>query len=273
MQRWLIRAVSSVLSTIFYLLEELGHPITDSIFKLKDPPNTKKVLSKLRKEAEAVMDKAGGYSEKTGFTESEKALAKYYFLLKHYIAEFESCFGLVPPLQIFNEHRMALDHIIRARCASGTTTETENMEKAANHVVRGLLDILKLTCARQRGKILKRHKRFPQKLSVLGGNYVETFIELQDAAEKSMKDAKHSDCGLCVLGIPDMDDVVKKFITAFIAHDKWYQYQHDRIGYVLVRRLWYYTVRGGSVITAIIVTLIANHFFDIVGKAIKFFGW
>ena len=194
-------------------------------------------------------------------------------LLKHHIAEFESCFGLVPPLQIFNEHRMALDHVIRARCANGTAIETENMDKAANHIIRGLLDILKITCAQQRRKILEYHKRYPLKLSVLGEKYVKNFLEHQDIAEKCMNDAKHSDCGLCGFGISKMDDVVRKFITAFIAHNKWYQYQHEHIGYIFVRYMWSYAVKGGSLIVAVIVGLIANHFFDIVGLVMKILGW
>ena len=273
MPRWFLAAKLRVLSTIRLLLEEyVDHPVEETTFKLHGLPNTEQVLSELRGNAQVMMDKAGSYSENPGFTKSEKALAKYYFLLKHHIAEFESCFGLVPPLQIFNEHRMALDHIIRARCASGTAAETENMEKAANHVVRGLLDILKIACARQRKKILECHKHYPLKLSVLGEKYVKNFLEHQDMAEKCMNEAKHGDCGLCGFGIPDMDDVVKKFITAFIAHNKWHQYQNEHTGYIFVRYMWSHAVKGGSLIVAVIVGLIANHFFDIVGVVMKFFG-
>jgi hypothetical protein len=185
MKRWLLHAKLRVLSTIHLLLEEyIDHPVEETTFKLHCPPNTEKVLSELRENAQVMMDKAETYSKEAGFAKSEKALAKYYFLLKHHIAEFESCFGLVPPLQIFNEHRMALDHIIRARCANGTAIETENMDKAANHIIRGLLDILKITCAQQRKKILEYHRHYPLKLSVLGENYVKNFLERQDIAEK-----------------------------------------------------------------------------------------
>jgi hypothetical protein len=59
-----------------------------------------------------IIEKAKLYREKSSFQDLEKEIPYYYFILKNFIAVHESHFGTV---QVYNEHRMALDHFIRAK--------------------------------------------------------------------------------------------------------------------------------------------------------------
>jgi hypothetical protein len=279
MKKLFLRAKKSVLSKLSLWLEQTDYSVRESIFAINEKIRTSDVeeeLEKLRTEAETIINKAEEYRQAPGFMDEEKDLVYYYFLLKHYIAEYESYFDIVPPVQVFNEHRMTLDHFIRAKRAVHEKNREEDMNKATDHMLRGLLDILKLNCAGLRTKIVKRHAYIPHKVlgGVSNGEYIKEFIKLQNIAEDSINAAKRSDY------IQNGDDkkinLANKFIYAYIAHNRWYRFQFEHKGEVFFQYAWYYLIKGGTVVvsflTGIAAGLAANHFSDILAFLKGFFA-
>jgi hypothetical protein len=248
-----------VLSKLNLLLGRIDYFIIDRIFAINQCLKTNST-GNLYAKADEVINEAKKHSENPAFKQKERDFVYYYYLTKHYTAVFESFFGIIPPIQIFNESRMALDHIIRAR--EKEEDSAENMGKAANHALRGLLDILKLNCAGLRKKIQKEHKKYPSKLLglVSNGDYIKMFVELQNKAETSMFEAK--------LGESERikTDVAKKFIYAFEAHNEWLQFQQEYRGTVIAVYAKYRTIRAMSflfwAITSVITAVIACYIWE-----------
>jgi len=279
MKRLFFRAKISVLSQFSSWFERINHLLVESIFatskKIKTS-NVEKLLKELCENAEVIIERAERYSQNPNFMPNEKELAYYYFLLKHYGAVYESRFGLIPPIQVFNEHRMALDHFIRAKSYTDTDRE-KHIGKAADHILRGLLDILKLNCAELKKIISKRHASFS--LKILGGasdgEYIKEFVKLQNTAESKLYEAKCSEHNLEGIENPKIE-TVNKFIYAFVTHNEWHELQSKNMGALHFHRARYYAAKGitviGSFLIGIAAGVIANHFFDIFNVIAEWLG-
>lgn len=256
MKNLLLRVTRDILSKISVLLEKLNYRVQVRIFALykQIKPNN---IKKLRERADCVIRTAKQYSQTDSFTQDEQNLAYYYYLIKHYTAVYESYFGLVPPIQIFNEHRMALDHIIRAK---DHKHRAKNIEKATNHILRGLLDILKLSCAELKTTIQTEHNKYPPKVwgLVSDGEYIKNFFELQNTAENSMCDAKCSDYRLSGIDCQDTN-IVDKFIYALEAHNEWRLFQIANRGKATISYAWYHIIKGSSFAVAVGIGLCVNY--------------
>jgi hypothetical protein len=77
----------------------------------------KNALDKLFLSSDIIIERAKEYAKKSSFSESEKEIPYYYFIVKNFIAEHESRFGTIP-IQVHNEHRMALDHRAFTPCVA-----------------------------------------------------------------------------------------------------------------------------------------------------------
>lgn len=257
MRIFFLRITKFVLSWFNSLLRQIDYFIMDHLFLINQRLKTNAV-GNLHAKASNVIEEAKKHSENSVFEQKERDFVYYHYLMKYYTAVYESYFGIVPPIQIFNEHRMSLDHIIRAK----EKDTVENMGKATDHALRGLLDILKLNCAGLRKKIQKEHKKYPSKLLglVSNGDYIKMFVELQNKAETSMFEAK--------LGESERikTDVAKKFIYAFEAHDEWLQFQQEYRGTVIAVYAKYRTIRAMSflfwAITSVITAVIACYIWE-----------
>jgi len=223
-----------------------------------EPKKAKESLSKLFKSPELIIEKAREYSEKSSFKETEKEIPYYYFMVKHFIAEHESRFGTIP-IQIHNEHRMTLDHIVR----SGVSDCIGNMNKAIGHLRRALLDIIKLNCAGLRKEIDKRHNAIPKKALGLisNGDYIKNFIEKQNEAEDSLNEARCEDHKIG----NDIDaniEIVNLFIKAYIAHYEWYKYQYKNMGNALMIKTKYYVIAGYPLLISFVIGFVVNLIYD-----------
>lgn len=150
----------------------------------------KKALDELFLSPDTIIKKAKKYAEESSFTESEKEIPYYYLIVKIFIAEHESRFGTIP-IQIYNEHRMALDHLVRAK----KSYYDKNTKNAIGHLRRALLDIVKLNCAGLRREIDKRQATIPKKALGLisNGDYIKGYIDMQNEAEDLLNKASLSD--------------------------------------------------------------------------------
>jgi len=254
MRIFFLRITKFVLSWFNSLLRQIDYFIMDHLFLINQRLKTNAV-GNLHAKASNVIEEAKKHSENSVFEQKERDFVYYHYLMKYYTAVYESYFGIVPPIQIFNEHRMSLDHIIRAK----EKDTVENMGKATDHALRGLLDILKLNCAGLREKIQKEHKKYPPKALglVSDGDYIKKFAELQNKAEDYMFEAKLGDYNLEESGCRKIE-VANKFIYAFDAHDEWLQFQQGYWGKIIAGYAKYRMLSSGSFLFVIITGVIAG---------------
>jgi hypothetical protein len=92
-------------------------------------------LDKLFSSPNHIIEKAKKYQKDSLFKDLEREIPYYYFVLKNFIAVHESNFGTIP-VQIYNEHRMALDHFVRAK----TSNYKEHINSAIGHLRRAVLE-------------------------------------------------------------------------------------------------------------------------------------
>jgi len=252
----------SVLSKLSLWLGQIDYFVKERNFAINQKLKTSNV-GNLHAKAAEVINEAKKHSENPAFKCSENPIFEQkerdfvycHYLTKHYTAVFESYFETIPPIQIFNESRMALDHIVRAK----EKDSTENMGKAADHALRALLDILKLNCVGLRRKILKEHKKYPSRVLglVSNGDYIKKFAELQNKAEAYMFKAKRGDYNLDESGCRKIE-VASDFIHAFDAHDEWLQHQREHWSKIIAVYVKSRMISVGSFLFGIITSVIAG---------------
>lgn len=221
--------------------------IKDSLNKLLSSPNN-------------IIEKAKEYSEKSSFTESEKEIPYYYFIVKHFVAEHESRFGTIP-VQIYNEHRMALDHLIRAK----SNNYEGNINSTIGHLRRAVLDIIKLNCAGLRREIDKRQDSIPKKALGLisNGDYIKEYIKKQSEAEKELNEARCEDHKIGK-AVDINEEIINLFIKAYISHYEWYNFQYENMGNALFIKTKFYITTGFPLVISFLIGFAVNFVYDLV---------
>jgi hypothetical protein len=195
-------------------------------------PNVKEMLSVAFESADAFGREFNKYIEAVLQIKPEyekyREFLYYNFSLRYFVAYYESRFDTIP-LQVYNECRMTLDHFMRF--SIDEKDEGNNLNKALNHIRRGVLDILKLNCFWLQESLLREHKYAPRKALdfVSDGKYIKTFSELQIFAETALWEAKRKESEIC--SVPEINiRIVENFVEAFLAHLKWDEYQRGNVG-------------------------------------------
>jgi tetratricopeptide (TPR) repeat protein len=235
------------------------------------------LLDKILASKEEFLARAKKYSEIPELSAAEKELVYYYFLIKHFIAEHETR-AIEIPLQVFSEHRMALDHFIRAKISN----KDGNIDKAIGHLRRALLDSIKINSSKLKKEIEKRHEAIPKKSLGLisNGEYIKSFIKWQQQAEGMLNDAR---CEEYRLGnkVDENIDVVNLFIKAFLAHREWHKFQAENMGNTLYISATYYTIKGWTLLITSILSFFVgyasnfvydNSFAKLIEKILSFLG-
>jgi hypothetical protein len=220
---------------------------------------TEKALGELFSSPSYIIEKAKEYQKNSHFEGSEREIPYYYFVLKHFIAVHESHFGTIP-VQIYNEHRMTLDHFVRAR----TGNYEEHTNNAIGHLRRAVLDIIKLNCAGLRKKIDKRNHAVPEKALGLisNGEYIKSYVKKQNEAENLLNEARCEDHKIGK-DIAVNEEIVNLFIKAYIAHYEWYKFQSENMGNALFIKARYYTKTGWVLLVSFVAGLAVNFIYDL----------
>jgi hypothetical protein len=218
----------------------------------------KKALDELFLSPDTIIKKAKKYAEDSSFLESEKEIPYYYLIVKIFIAEHESRFGTIP-IQIYNEHRMALDHLVRAK----KSYYDKNTKNAIGHLRRALLDIVKLNCAGLRREIDKRQATIPKKALGLisNGDYIKSYIGMQNEAEDLLNKARSDDHKIGD-DIEINKSIVNLFVKAYVAHCDWYRFQAKNMGNALYIKTKYYIITGLPLIISFLLGLMVNYIYD-----------
>jgi hypothetical protein len=164
--------------------------------------------------------------------ETHRTLLYYNFSLRYFVAYYESRFDAIP-LQVYNEYRMAFDHFMRSFIVD-KSDKGDDWDKALNHMLRGILDILKLNCFWLREFILHQHKSIPRKALdfISNGEYIKIYSEFQVSAEFALWEAKRKESEIGSDSKKNLE-VVKDFINAFLAHMRWDEYQRENKGNIV----------------------------------------
>jgi len=218
----------------------------------------KKSLGELFSSPDYIIEKAKEYSENSSFSKSEKEIPYYYFIVKHFIAEHESRFGTIP-IQIHNEHRMTLDHLVRAK----KDNYEGNTKSAIGHLRRAVLDIIKLNCAGLRKEIDKRQNAIPKKALGLisNGDYIKDYMKKQNEAENLLNEARCEDHKIGN-DIEINEGVVNLFVKAYVAHYEWRKFQDENMGNALFIKTKYYAITGLPLLISFLVGFAVNFIYD-----------
>ena len=213
-------------------------------------------LDNLFRSADSIIECAKQYCQRSHFQNEDREIPYYYYLLKSLVAQHEARFGTVS-IQVFNEHRMALDHFIRANEIDAD--HKEQVKSAIGHLRRGVLDVTKLNCEGLRAMIFKRHRVVPPKALGLisNGEYIKKFTEKQVIAENELVNARTND-GKIGSNIDKDEDIINNYIRAYIAHLDWYNYQSENLGNALFIRARYYLAAGWPFLIALAVAIIGS---------------
>jgi len=262
MRNFILRVERRILLLLSNWVDYLGNFALKRIFKINNKLITAKykyITDKILSTKGELLAKAKKHIEKPNFSEQEKELVYYYFLVKHLIAEQEGR-SVEIPLQVFSEHRMALDHFIRAKISDDEKNIISNTDKAIGHIRRALLDIIKLNCSVFKMEIEKKHETVPKKSLGLisNGEYIKEFINMQQQAETLLNEAR---CEEYSLGneVKENIKVVDLFINAFLAHREWHKFQANNMGNALYICSRYYVIKGWPLVVTSIVSFVVGY--------------
>ena len=236
--------------------------------KTNDDKKLKEDLEKCPDKYESIVLAADKFSENPNFSDNhQKEIAYYYFLVKYFTAVLEATSKTIP-LQVFNEHRMALDHFIRAKA----NNDNDNIKSGKGHLYRALLDVLKLINAGLRNEIDKKQNSIPQKALGLisNGDYIKEYTSKKNEAEELLFDARCEDYKIGN-DYTENKEVANRYIKAYIAHREWHKYQTDNMGNVLAIKTRYYMLKGLPVITTSIISLIIGILLEHYKQILDFF--
>ncbi len=258
MQDLFLRIERKILLFLSILIGSLGNFTAKRLFKINDkliPARYKDLLEKILASKDDLLDKAKKYREIPNLSDTEKEVVYYYFLIKHLIAEHEAR-SVKIPLQVFNEHRMALDHFIRAKIGNSEG----NTDKAIGHLRRALLDSIKINCSEFKKEIEKKQAAVPRKSLGLisNGEYIKGFFKWQQQAEGMLNDARRDEYKLGD-EIKENIEVVDLFINAFLAHREWHKFQTDNMGNILFISARYYAIKGWTLVFTSVVSFFVGY--------------
>lgn len=150
-----------------------------------------------------------------------KGIVSAYYLSRFFLAKFESIAHSLP-IQVMNEYRNSLDHVIRSFTAN-EDKEVMQLRKAEGHILRALGDSVKLTC-HELGQQIERQLSLhsARSLSLIdNGQFLAEVRSKQHRAEKLFEQAKILDVtrgSVDELGISA--DPLRGYIDAAFAYEE-----------------------------------------------------
>jgi hypothetical protein len=188
--------------------------------------------------------------------EKYRPLLEVYFLMKQATALYEAESKRLP-IQVFNDMRNALDHIVRSMLPKGSEQESRQLDKAEGHIQRAFLDTAKLLCAFFDESCNRRHRSFSaeQMAVASNGEYIREFTRLQYLSHAAFADAKLKDYEL---GGDDEVRVREKYVEAVLAHKRVYDYQKSNYHNLRWAKAKVTLLKGLSWLSAILASLVAG---------------
>lgn len=165
-----------------------------------------------------------------------KEVVEYYFMMKRALALAEA-YDKTASLQLANEMRNALDHMMRSlifyqdpsKPQPKEDQEIVHLRKMKGHLQRGMLDAVKVTCAYLDEDLDRRHAPFSEKVIgiVHQGEYLKKFTLMQYDAKRLFVKAREEEFQL---GTDSGDEtVLSYYLNAIVAYKTLHDYQSENI--------------------------------------------
>lgn len=143
----------------------------------------------------------------------------YYYTLARYLAAVFEANSFKIPVQVWNEYRNSLDHLIRAFIAMDVSSENNQLKASKSHLLRACLDVTKLLCTHGDDwfKELKASKAYFTYALVDNGNFLKSLEDQYAKARKMMIHAKTHDIHLGNDNTKDQE-IVDLYLDAYFAY-------------------------------------------------------
>jgi hypothetical protein len=161
---------------------------------LRPMNKTKLALEKLAEPVETKTELLAKAAKVAEFAPPDmRRMVELYYLTRYMVVLHEANFDAIP-IQVWNEYRNALDHLIRHL----TNVGGGHVKSMEGHIQRALLDICKLHCHRTNDLItLKLNEIDAKVLSLLdNGAFAQNLREKHDVARELFINAKTIDLAL-----------------------------------------------------------------------------
>lgn len=209
--------------------------------------------------------------------ENLKSSVYYYAMARYLVAVFEAN-SFTLPIQVWNEYRNSLDHLIRSFLTEDTISIDNQLKASRGHLLRACLDVIKLLCTYHDDwfKGLKSSKAYFTYALVDNGNFLKDLENQYAKAKKAMISAKTHDINLGHDTIKDTE-IVDLYLDAYFAYKELDTMFHDKQGASIVSSISYYLLYikanwttmlfsgGGKIIAVFIIFLVgkySNNFFE-----------
>lgn len=212
-----------------------------------------------------------------------KSSIYYYAMARYLVAVFEAnSYSL--PIQVWNEYRNSLDHLIRSFLTEDPSIIESQLKSSRGHLLRACLDVIKLLCTYYDDwfKKLKDSKAYFTYALVDNGTFLKNLEDQYNVAKKAMVSAKTQDINLGNNTNVD-NKVVDLYLDAYFAYKELDKMFHEKQGASIVSSISYYLLyikanwttllfsSAGKFITVLIVFLFGKYS-DNLWNAIKA-GW
>lgn len=164
----------------------------------------------------------------------------YYTISRALVAIFEAN-SYKLPVQVWNEYRNSLDHLMRAAITNDEDAEKKQLNSSRGHLLRACLDITKLLCTYTDDwfKGLKKSKAYFSYSLVDNGSFLRDLEHQYVVARNLMINAKTHDMHLGNDSTKD-DEIVDLYLDAYFAYKKLETMFYEKQGSSVVSKISYY---------------------------------
>lgn len=203
--------------------------------------------------------------------ENLKSPVYYYAMARYLVAVFEAhSFSL--PVQVWNEYRNSLDHLMRSFLTSDPDNVESQLKSSRGHLLRACLDVIKLLCTSHDDwfKELKSSKAYFTYALVDNGNFLKDLEDQYTKAKKLIISAKTHDINLGHDVMKDTE-IVDLYLDAYFAYKDLDTMFHSKQGASIVSSISYYLLYikanwttmlfsgAGKIIAAILIFLVGKY--------------
>lgn len=189
-----------------------------------------------------------------------------YYMTRYWVSVHEARNHEIP-IQVWNEYHNALDHFNRLLTQPGTSVEDKvavdhhNLPRMENHILRALLDIMKLFCVRvgdQFDTLLMQYEA--EALSLVDqGRFKRNYLKMNREAEARLEHAKTTDHQLSQGDVGE-DVVIRNYLAACFAYDELVSYIQDKVDDIAVAEDQFGNIRRKRKIKDIVTDFKVNIF-------------
>lgn len=217
-------------------------------------------------------------------TQSNLKSSVYYYAMARYLVAVFEANSFTLPIQVWNEYRNSLDHLIRSFLTQDQNSIDSQLKASRGHLLRACLDVIKLLCTYHDDwfKDLKASKAYFTYALVDNGTFLKSLEDQYTQAKKAMISAKTQDINLGNNTTADTQ-IVDLYLDAYFSYKQLDEMFHEKQGASIVSSISYYLLyikanwttmlfSGSGKFIAVLVIFLFGKYSDNLWNAIKA-GW